>query len=178
MLVAGDVLRLALHGHEEAGAVAIRREELAIVPDDERAAGRQLLVGRDDFRDPILWRTQRLKGLLRVTVIPPELERRHVPARGEVEADARGRGERLRKGPGSNFALDDVGVAQVERPEGHVDGVAGHVAQRAGAEVVPAAPFEDVIDILLEWPLGRGPSHRSQSSSAGIGSLPLGRSRP
>ena len=41
-------------------------------------------------------------------------------------------------------------------PERHVDGVASHVAQRAGAEIKPAAPAERMIDVFLVGPfLGR-----------------------
>ena len=57
---------------------------------------------------------------------------------------------------GGDFAFDFVGVAEFEGAEGHVDGVAGHVAEGAGAEVVPAAPFEAMIDVLFEGPLHGG----------------------
>ena len=94
-----------------------------------------------------------LSGVARVAVVPPELERRQVSALRELEADARGLGEGLRVNARGQFALDDVGIAELERAERHVDGVAGHVAQGAGAEIIPAAPLERVIDVLLEGPL-------------------------
>ena len=41
--------------------------------------------------------------------------------------------------------LDRLGVEQLECHAGDVDGVAGHVAERAGAEVEPAAPVERLV---------------------------------
>src|ERR1039458_10250263 len=42
--------------------------------------------------------------------------------------------------------LDLRRIPQLERTEGHVDGMAGHVPQRAGAEILPPAPVERMID--------------------------------
>ena len=47
-------------------------------------------------------------------------------------------------------AFDLGRMTEVERAERHVDGVASHVAECAGAEVLPAAPFEGVVNIFLE----------------------------
>ena len=49
------------------------------------------------------------------------------------------------EGRGFNFC----GVAKVEGAEGHVDGVAGHVAECAGAEVLPAAPVERLVNSIV-----------------------------
>ena len=47
------------------------------------------------------------------------------------------------------FGFDDGWVTEFACSEWHVCGVAGHVAERAGAEILPAAPIERVIDALL-----------------------------
>ena len=68
-------------------------------------------------------------------------------------------------------AWTDDRIAQVEGHEGHVEGVAGHVAQRAGAEVPPAAPVEGMIGFVAVGPPG----------SAGQPEVPVqvfGRHRP
>ena len=41
--------------------------------------------------------------------------------------------------------LDRLGIEQLERHRGDVDGVAGHVAERTGAEIEPAPPVERLV---------------------------------
>src|SRR5882724_12615123 len=54
------------------------------------------------------------------------------------------------------FGFDDAGRAELQGAERHVDGVTGHVAKSAGAEIHPTAPVERMINILLEGPRLRG----------------------
>ena len=53
---------------------------------------------------------------------------------------------------GREFALDDIGIAQLERPKWHIDCVTSHIAQSAGAEVEPTSPVESMVDTFFEWP--------------------------
>ena len=101
-------------------------------------------------------------GLGVAAVIPPEGDRRQAVAGGKLKAD--GGFERVAfLVHGRGGGLDLRRIAQLQRAEGHVGGVAGHVAERAGAEVLPAAPDEGMI-------------HRAAATSAAAGGLvgPLG----
>ena len=93
---------------------------------------------------------------------------------GELELDDRPLGIALLV-VARRFGLDRDRVAQIEGHERHVDRVAGHVAQGAGAEIPEAAPGERMIAVA-ERPLWRGPSHRSQCRFAGPASGRPGRS--
>ena len=78
-----------------------------------------------------------------VAVAPGELHGRRprgAAAGGEIQGHlhAGGRGVRI---DGRAFGLDGGGIFQSQGPEGQVHEVAGHVAEGAGAEVPPAAPF-------------------------------------
>ncbi len=112
-------------------------------------------------------RPQRSEGVNGVAVIPEHFERRQAFTFGELEADAGSLGESFRIKARGKFKLDDAGIAELERAERHVDGVARHVAERAGAEVEPAAPFEIVIHILLERAFRRRPEPQIPIERAG-----------
>src|ERR1035437_7873582 len=47
---------------------------------------------------------------------------------------------------GRALGFDFHWVAELERAEGHVDGMAGHVPEGAGAEILPPAPVPRMID--------------------------------
>ncbi len=48
------------------------------------------------------------------------------------------------------FMLHAPGRSKVERPDHGVDDVTSHVAERARPKIIPAAPCEGMIDLLLE----------------------------
>ena len=85
--------------------------------------------------------------------VPGELHRRQPFAGRELVGDRRPRRVRL----GVDLAAlgrDPHGQAQLERHERQVGRVAGHVAQRAGAEIPPPAPVMRMINRVV-GPLGR-----------------------
>src|SRR5262249_48026732 len=160
-----DVLRVGAQ-EEVAGAVVVGRVEGALLADDERAAvghsqaaedvggvataaslpaPRLLAAGSGLLPAEQLRVRQVLHAVAVDALVPGELDRRHALALRELEDDAR---------PGrAGFVVevlylggDDAGrVAELEGHEGHVGGVAAHVAQGTGAEVPPAAPAEMVV---------------------------------
>ena len=116
-------------------------------------------------------------------VVPEDLERGHVAVGGEVVAGDRGLGEHEGAGAFLLDALDadDLALGEMQRHVGRAQDVAGHVAQRAAAEVVEAAPVEGRVEeaaVAIRFglpPAVKGrfsatPSQRSQSSVAGTGS--------
>src|SRR6266542_3242797 len=68
---------------------------------------------------------------------------------------------------GGFLALDDVGVTQTERAERHVDGVTSHVAEGAGAKILPSAPFESVISVLFVGTQRRGSKPQVPTEAGG-----------
>src|SRR6266581_883900 len=133
--VSGD---LRLTGFvEQARVLAVDPgHELALVADPQLAAR-------------IEWPQRRVRdffGARRVqaAVAPHHLDLGAIALGGEGVRDARNRRRGLAEQLG-RFGLDARGVAQAERPERRVHRVAGDVAQRAGAEIPPAAPLERCI---------------------------------
>ena len=134
-VVAGGVHR-GLVADDQAAALARRRHFFAIVIlGVERHAGEQL--GRRQV----------------AAVVPVHRERGAAVELGKLELDLRPLRVAVAVVPGA-LGLDRDRVAQVEGHERHVAGVAGHVAQRAGAEVPPAAPGERMIAVAVR-PLRR-----------------------
>ena len=134
----------------EFAAVVVLGEEAAFVTDDDGSTeGHFSTAEFDDIGDDGGLRADGIEGGFWIAVIPPEFEGREAIALGELEADARSEGVGFGVNLGGHFALDLGRVAELEGAEGHVDGVAGHVAERAGAEVGPAAPFERVVEAFF-----------------------------
>src|SRR5712691_5470712 len=78
-------------------------------------------------------------------IVPPEGKRRQTFASRKLESDSRF--ERIAFFvDGGRVGFNLGGIAELERAKGHVAGVTGHVTQRAGAEILPAAPDEIVIN--------------------------------
>src|SRR6185437_14085833 len=50
------------------------------------------------------------------------------------------------------FRFNGAGITELQRTERHVDRVACHVAQGAGAKINPSPPDEGMISVLLERP--------------------------
>ncbi|MEY3457341.1 MAG: hypothetical protein RL215_498 [Planctomycetota bacterium] len=74
---------------------------------------------------------------------------------GEFEGDS------FRSGPDFTGCsvigrLDSVGEADIESCEDGIKNVATEISECAGAEVLPVAPFEGVVDIGSEWTFGSG----------------------
>ena len=80
-------------------------------------------------------------GVLLEAFIPVGFHRRHVPARGNVPANAAAGGIHL-IAPAADFLGFDAGwVLDLERPKHAVQHVAAHVANRTVAEVIPIVPI-------------------------------------
>ena len=76
-----------------------------------------------------------------VALVPDERDRRPGAAGGKAEGDA-GRAGREDRAHLVHLGLDGRGGAEVEGPEGGVEGVAGPIAEHPAAEVPPAAPAD------------------------------------
>ena len=70
-----------------------------------------------------------------LAVVPPEFQRNHPIALGELEADTGVQRVSFLVHAGVALSLDNGRVTQLECAERHVDGVAGHVAQGTGTIV-------------------------------------------
>ena len=158
----GDAAELGLlvHPHDIPAAVVAAREEAALLADEvatgDGQLGRRLLAvlvaaGAAELDDVLAQVVARLPAAF----IPEERDGRQqlagldrVRPRRELEADlAALRIAFLRAALG--LRLDGGRVTEVQRTEREVAGMARHVAERARAEVVPAAPSERVIDRAL-----------------------------
>src|SRR5579862_1033105 len=128
------VLELLLRQPFARAAVVVGGIERALRPDEERSAAGDLLAlveldGRLD-EDVVL-----------LALVPDHLAGRHVAARGELVGDLRP--------AGVGFRIDRLRLgfhrrrgAEPKRAVGQIRGMAGHIAEGAGAEVPPAAPLE------------------------------------
>jgi len=152
--IAGDGLRDGLDGFVLAGPC----EFLLVLEFDEKAEVLIAIFGRKQLTfvaqeqatalgDSVQKRFDAgcdfFRGLV-AAVKPPEAERRQAFTSGKLKTDFRVSGVHFFGHPGG-LGLNLGRIAQLERAEGPVDCVAGHVAQRAGAEVLPAAPSEWLI---------------------------------
>jgi len=167
VLVTGHHLFLSLHRHEETCAVVIGREQLALVTDNERAGDWERAMV------PTISLVASASGRSGFSESPgfPSYHQNFTAANPhalETQSEAGGLWEGLRVNTRGNFALDHAWVAQLQARTA-CDGVTGHVTQRAGAEFVPAAPLEGVINILLEGALLPA-QQESQSRYVGTGS--------
>src|SRR5258706_9122638 len=90
MVVAAAVLLLVLEHDVEGGAVVVGGEDLALVADQERAAAWELAAHLDDFLGEVGAGTKRRELLvIRVAVVPPELQGGQTLALGELKTNAR-----------------------------------------------------------------------------------------
>ena len=130
---------------------------MSLFANDERAAGGEFSAAEvDDVRDEIGIGTDGGEVVFGVSFVPPEFERRKSFALGEVKADSRSERVGFVVNARRHFAFDLGGVAELKRAEGHVDSVAGHVTEGAGAEIAPAAPFEVMVEAVdVRTHLGR-----------------------
>src|SRR5213078_1164798 len=83
-----------------------------------------------------------------LALIPGELDRRHVATSAVLVSDVVGRGSLFRT-DGRAVRLDGGGMAQFERPEGHVIPMTAEVGQRAAAEVPVRVPFRLAADVAV-----------------------------
>ena len=178
MLQVVDELLFALQLDEEVGPVVVRRKHLASVTDQQASAVGQFAlhrqnVGGDFDRRLVAQVMASTKRLVRLAaVVPPQRHRVVLDLAGVVEemrmlegnvCGPLGKGKAdlradrigfLVHGP-EGRRLDLCRVIEIERAKRHVDGVAGHVAQRAGTEILPATPVERLVDALLILRLAR-----------------------
>src|SRR5947208_3263790 len=94
-------------------------------------------------------------GLGISAVIPRECQRDEALSRGKFESDFGLERVSLLVDAG-RLRLNFDRVSELERAEGHIGGVAGHVAQCAGAEILPTAPGKGVIHGALSAPFLAG----------------------
>ena len=134
-------------------AVVVLHENLALAADHEAACVRDLaLVLRRPLR-------HELGSRLFVAVVPVERDGRKLDAGTHLRVallvgELDDRLERIRDVVlGLDHRALRVGdAAELKAAEREVHRVAGHVAERAGAEVEEAAPRERVVDVLAEVP--------------------------
>src|SRR5262249_27711760 len=72
--------------------------------------------------------------------------------RWELKANLRADGIGLVVHEAPGFGFDLGGVTEIQSAEGQVDRVARHISERAGAEILEAAPVERIVDSILIWP--------------------------
>ena len=109
-------------------------------------AARPWNTGR--IAEPLAFRNAgNLRSLLQA-VVPEHLERRHVAVGGEIVPDHRPLREHERARAFLLDALDadHLAIRKVQRHVRRTQDVAGHVAQRAAAEVVEPAPVERLVE--------------------------------
>ena len=148
-----EVLELVARQQDVPGAVIVRRIQTPCSPTSEQAA-----VGA-------FFALEQFLGRILLAVVPGHL------ARGQldplVEHDGRAFGEVVFEDRVLRIALvlddsrgrldvDRDRIEEFQRHDGHVGRMAGHVAQGAGPEIEPAAPFEGMIDAGDVGPLRRG----------------------
>src|ERR1035441_2627043 len=151
MDIAINEFLLVLELDEELRAVVARREEGAFVAQQQTAAAGDLVhqglhVSSDLFRRLVV--TVMPVGAVRLGIAPiepPECHRRLAIAGGELEANLRLERVSFLVNP-RGLGLDFHRVTELERAEGHVDGMAGHVPQGPSAKILPPAPVERQID--------------------------------
>ena len=78
-------------------------------------------------------------------------------ALGKVEANFGTDGIRFLVHPAERHRFNFRRVVEIQGAKRHVDRVACHVAQRAGAEILPAAPVERLVNSIsiiwiMDWP--------------------------
>src|SRR5206468_11314392 len=119
----------------QAQRVAALKQQLSLVPDEERTVVGQRALGRK-FRE--------IGSRTFAPVVPGEPQSRTLPARRKLIADNRppGRGLLIHA---RRLGLYGRRRAQVEPPESRVDDVAAHVPESPRAKIPPTAPFERVI---------------------------------
>ena len=118
----------------------------ALGTDDEASAARV------DVIEPVLLGEFGRRRLRRV--VPYEFDLAAILVGFEFEGGRRARGEGVEVVSGAS--RDDARrVAQIGSLEDHVDVVASHVAESAGAEIPPSAPLEAMINAGPEFALGR-----------------------
>src|SRR3954470_10908182 len=82
--------------------------------------------------------------------MPEQLQRRHVLARREIQADAGLHWVAVGALPLLADALDAGRSTEQQSHVRRTQDMAGHIAQRAAAEVIPAAPLERHVP-CAEW---------------------------
>ena len=139
-----------LGGHEP-GVIAIGagREE-ALLADVQAPVGVVVQVAQFHVRRQALrqFRPQ-------AAFVPVDRHRSHVAAGREVEPHDRFRGKRLGVFAFDLDALDAGWRVEQQRPIHSVQNVARHIAQRAAAEVIPAAPVERLVFRVIRTRRGR-----------------------
>src|SRR5690242_15187708 len=184
---------------EKLFAVVVRRKNLSLVADDQTAAAGNFAAKGFNVHGEILRRLVaavmlgRVVGQRLAAVIPPERCGRKFDGVMTMEkSPMRGwnRNFAFRKfksdfgADGISFPVDAVNghrfdfcrITKAKCAERHIDRVAGHVAQGAGAEILPATPVEGMIDVLFERPGGSRsepdvPFHRFRYGVAAIGTV-------